>query len=339
LQHVRNSLNGEARILTPAQRYNVDGYEEATRTVFEYHGCYFHGCKKCFPQQRHKQRNCHPDRTVEEVYQATLQKTAYLRECGYTVIEKWGCEFQNDQKTDPELIAFLSEFEIVSPLEPRDAFFGGRTGATTLYANAEGEGEDIAYVDFTSLYPWVNKYGIYPVGFPYTIFNPEDQDISHYFGIAKVDILAPEFLFHPVLPVREGGKLTFPLCRSCVKEEMHKPMLERSNLCGHTREQRMLRGTWCTLELQKAVEMGYEMIKIHEVFHFDEEHRRTGLFAEYVNTWLKLKQESAGWPAECVTEEQKAEYVRQYEEVEDIKLENVAENPGRKAVAKMLLNR
>jgi len=116
-------------------------------------------------------------------------------------------------------------------------------------------------------------------------------------------------------------------------------MLERSNLCGHSREQRMLRGTWCTLELQKAVEMGYEIVKIHEVFHFDEEHLRTGLFAEYVNTWLKLKQESAGWPAECVTDEQKAAYVRQYEEVEGIKLENVAENPGRKAIAKMLLNR
>jgi len=276
---------------------------------------------------------------VEEVYEATLLKTAYLRECGYTVIEKWGCEFKKDQQTDPELKSFLEEFEIVAPLEPRDAFFGGRTGATTLYANAEGEGEDISYVDYTSLYPWVNKYGIYPVHFPVTIFNPEDQDIFHYFGIAKVDILAPERLFHPVLPVREGGKLTFPLCRSCVREEMPKPMLERSNLCGHTREQRMLRGTWCTLELQKAVEMGYEMIKIHEVFHFEEDDRRTGLFADYVNTWLKLKQESAGWPAECVTPEQKAAYVQEYEEVEGIKLEHVAENPGRKAIAKILLNR
>jgi len=130
---------------------------------------------------------------------------------GYTVIEKRGCEFKNDKKTNPELRAFLAEFEIVPPLEPRDMFFGGRTGATTLYAKVE-EGEDISYVDFTSLYPWVNKYGTYPVGFPYTIYNPEDQDTSHYFGIAQVDILAPKRLFHPVLPVREGGKLTFPLC-------------------------------------------------------------------------------------------------------------------------------
>lgn len=82
-------------------------------------------------------------------------------------------------------------------------------------------------------------------------------------------------------------------------------------------------------------------MKIHEVWHFPEENRRTGLFAEYVNTWLKLKQESAGWPSECVTEQQKAEYVQSYEQHEGIKLdpEQIAVNPGRKSIAKLLLNR
>ena len=69
------------------------------------------------------------------------------------------------------------------------------------------------------------------------------------------------------------------------------------------------------------------------------ENRCTALFAKYVNTWLKLKQETAGWPKEFVTDEQKAEYVRDYEEHEVIKLEHVAENPGRRSIAKMLLNR
>ena len=54
---------------------------------------------------------------------------------------------------------------------------------------------------------------------------------------------------------------------------------------------------------------------------------------------MKLKQESAAWPKECVTEEQKAEYLRDYEEHEGIKQENIADNPGRKSIAKMLLNR
>ena len=120
---------------------------------------------------------------------------------------------------------------------------------------------------------------------------------------------------------------------------MSKPLLERSNMCGHTRDQRMLHGTWCTLELQKAVEKGYQIIKIHEVWHFTPENRCTGLFADYVNTWLKLKQESAGWPAGVETPEQKAAYIRDYKKHEGIKLEHVTENPGRKSIAKMLLNR
>ena len=103
----------------------------------------------------------------------------------------------------------------------------------------------------------------------------------------------------------------------------------------------MLKGTWCTPELQKAVEKGYQIVKIHEVWHFPEENRREGLFAGYVNTWLKLKQESAGWPAGVETPEQKAEYVRRYEQHEGIKLDpdKIAVNPGRKSIAKLLLNR
>lgn len=30
--------------------------------------------------------------------------------------------------------------------------------------------------------------------------------------------------------MRVGGRLTFPLCRSCVREEMKKPLLEQSNM-------------------------------------------------------------------------------------------------------------
>ena len=340
MQHVRNSLNGEVKILTPAQAYSVDGFHAASNTVFEYQGCIFHGCHRCYPKQRNLKRFCHPDRTVHEVYEATQKKVAILRDAGYTVVEMWGCEFTQQKKSDPELINFLESFQFTPPLEPRDAFFGGRTGAATLYSKAADD-EEISYVDFTSLYPSINKYGTYPVGFPEIVYQPENQDIRDYFGIAQVDILAPERLYHPVLPVRVGGKLTFPLCMACVENEMSKPLLERSNMCGHTREQRMLHGTWCTPELQKAVEKGYQIIKIHEVWHFPEENRREGLFAGYVNTWLKLKQESAGWPSGVETEQQKVEYIRRYEEHEGIKLDpdKIAVNPGRKSIAKLLLNR
>ena len=84
------------------------------------------------------------------------------------------------------------------------------------------------------------------------------------------------------------------------------------------------------------MEKGYTLLKIHEVFHFP--HRRTGLFQPYVDTWLKLKQESAGWPRWCTTPADKERYLQQYKEREGITLENVAKNPGRKQVAKLMLN-
>ena len=338
-QHVRSSAEGEKKLyLNSGKPVFVDGYHEATSTLFEFFGCNFHGCLRRHPYRCTMKRYCHPDRTVEEVYEASLKKVADLQASGFTMVVKWECDYRRERTELPALKTFVASFNLVTPLEPRDAFFGGRTEAITLYATASPQ-ETISYLDYTSLYPFINKYGLYPTRYPQIIFNPENQDIGSYFGIAKVDILAPEGLYHPVLPVRQHGKLTFPLCSACVTDEMAKPMHERSNLCSHTVQQRMLRGSWVTLELQKAVEKGYCIFKIHEVFHFPPEQRRQGLFKEYVNTFLKVKQEAAGWLDGCETEAQKADYVREYEEKEGIALENVAENPGRKAIAKLLLNR
>ena len=267
VHHVRNG--GEVQVLTAAESYYVDGFDEETNTVFGFYinGCWYNGCPHCFKHYRDVKRNSHQDRTVNEVYDATLKKAALLRQAGYTVVEKWECVFRKEKKTDPELQAFLQELEMVPPLNPRDAFYGGRTGAVALHCKVE-DPDLIKYADVTSLYPWFNKYMECPVRFPLIYTNPRDQDIHHYFGVAKVDILAPEFLFHPVLPYRAGGKLTFPLCAACVKEEQEKPWLERTNICCHTDQERALRGTWATIELQKAVQLGYRILKIHEVFHF-----------------------------------------------------------------------
>ena len=139
-------------------------------------------------------------------------------------------------------------------------------------------------MDVTSLYPWENKNCTYPIGHPQIITQPDDQSIHSYFGLALVDILPPARLFHPVLPVRSGQKLIFPLCLSCVREEQVKPMLDRIHYCHHSDADRMLRRTWCTPELFQAVAQGYTIHRIHEVWHFPPLQRRTGLFAEYVNT-------------------------------------------------------
>ena len=137
---------------------------------------------------------------------------------------------------------------------------------------------EIRYVDVTSLYPWVNKNCPYPNGHPQIITQPVDQSLGSYFGIATVDILPPSGLFHPVLPVRCGKKLTFPLCRTCVQEEQAKPILSRNHYCPHSDADRTLRGTWCTPGVVKAVEKGYTLVKIHVSLAFYPRATQDGSF-------------------------------------------------------------
>ena len=124
-QHVRSSTQGEKKLtLQNGQTVFVDGYHEATNTVYEFMGCTFHACPKCHPYRWNQSRYCHPDRTCDEVYESTLKKVVNLRAAGYRVVVKWECEYLKEKATDPDLIAFIKSFHLVTPLEPRDAFFG-----------------------------------------------------------------------------------------------------------------------------------------------------------------------------------------------------------------------
>ena len=338
IKHAANG--GEQTLMIPSWgKVRVDGYDQVKKTVYEFQGCEFHGCKKCKPNNRHSKTWHHPDRTVEEMFQLTQKKTEVLRKAGYKVITEWECQFRRKLSNDPELQEKVQGLEWTAPLNPKDALFGGRTGLSCCYYKTTQD-ERIDYIDYTSLYPWVNKYGTYPLGHPTIIKNPESQDISEYFGVAKVNVLAPEKLFHPILPMKLESKCMFTLCAACTQEQLQQPWHQRTNLCKHTDKERMLKGTWCTEELKIAVEKGYQILKIHEVWHWPEKQRKTGLFAPYVNKFLKAKQEASGWPSDVVTEEQKAQYIADYENHEGISLdpEKIKVNPGRKAVAKVMLN-
>ena len=72
---------------------------------------------------------------------------------------------------------------------------------------------------------------------------------------------------------------------------------------------------------------GYTLLQIHEVWHFPE--RRTGLFENYVNTWLKIKEEASGFPRDCVTPTQRQQHVDDYFQREHLQLDlaSIAKKP------------
>ena len=158
---------------------------------------------------------------MEYVYICTQHKVLDLVSCGYNVKQMWECQWAQINENDPEVCDFVSKMNIVAPLNPRDAFCGGRRNAIKLYHQTEA-GKDIDYYDFTSLYPYVNKNKRYSIRHPKIIFEPEE-----------CTILPPYKLYHPVLPLRQNDKLTFLLCYTCVETQMHKPLLEKSYVPSH----------------------------------------------------------------------------------------------------------
>lgn len=85
------------------------------------------------------------------------------------------------------------------------------------------------------------------------------------------------------------------------------------------------------------MEKGYRIVKIHEVWHFKE--KSDQLFRGYFDTFLKLKQQAAGWLTNG-DETKSQEYVQLYHEAEGIVLEyaEIAKNAGLYYLAKIMLN-
>ena len=54
---------------------------------------------------------------------------------------------------------------------------------------------------------------------------------------------------------------------------------------------------------------------------YDPNSGKEGLFADYINTFLKIKQEASGWPSWCTDENRKNDYIRSYMEKEKIQLD------------------
>ncbi|XP_054622457.1 uncharacterized protein LOC129182178 [Dunckerocampus dactyliophorus] len=326
---IRHALNGgEVKF----GRYSVDGYGELNggKVVFEFLGCYFHGCPKCYmgSDVSPLSKTC-----FSEVYSETLKRLDRLQN-DYkvqTVVIKWEHEWSVQKKTDPNVKSFLERFQEPIPLDPRAALYGGRTAAIRL-RHVVSPGERVNYVDFTSLYPFVNAHFHYPLGHP-KIIRKDFDSIENYFGLIHAKVYPPRQLFFPVLPIRnDKGKLIFTLCRLCALVN------NQTTDCTHNDEERALQGVWVTIEVIEAVRKGYFLAEIYEIWNFEE--KSDVLFKDYIYTFLKQKQEASGYPSGVETLQTKQGYIRDYKEKQGIDLdpEKIVYNPAKRQIAKLLLN-
>ena len=77
--------------------FHVDGYDVNAHVVYEFHGCFWHRCPKCYPEcdkLRHTMTMC-------DVYEATRHREDALFAMGYSVIVMWECGKKRRKATTP----------------------------------------------------------------------------------------------------------------------------------------------------------------------------------------------------------------------------------------------
>ena len=68
-------------------KYNVDGFDPTTHTVYLYHGRFWHGCPKTYNPDE-----IHPILKVKmkQLYEQTISWENKIKKAGYNLITKWG---------------------------------------------------------------------------------------------------------------------------------------------------------------------------------------------------------------------------------------------------------
>ena len=129
-----------------------------------------------------------------------------------------------------------------------DGYYGGRTEVFK-----RGTIKNAYYYDINSLYPAVMRERYPNPNTVRKIQNPNISHINRYHGVSKVTVYCPKMRY-PLLSYRYNGKLTFP-----------------------TGE---FTATFNHIELQRAIELGYEIKQIHKTLIYEQSFEPFKKFSE-----------------------------------------------------------
>ena len=262
----------------------LDGYAPESKTVYLYLHCSYWGCDQCMIEYNEFNWII-PDRgmyasDVRKSLESILQS---LHKNYRHVKTLWSHDFH----TSFENPFVVKSFQL---MKPEECFYGGRTEVFQLYANAALLEKEIHYYDVTSLYPSVYAHYPLPLGNPVhcvgididvSRFHPTSS--NRYYGFARVKVIPRKSDMIGLLPQRDpiSGRLFFPVY----------PM----------------EGCWGTEEIYLAMQNGYIVEEIYELYYWDERNRSCCHFAAYVNYFFQLKQEAEGWKKLGATSENPTE--------------------------------
>jgi len=116
--------------------------------------------------------------------------------------------------------------------------------------------------------------------------------------------------------------------------------------CQHFNDaENCLYGTWVIDEVRLAVNIGYKILEIQEVYKYEvtqynPDTGNGGLFVEYINPFLKLKPEASGYPSWVRTPYDENLYIRQFYQSQGIQLnrDSIRYHAAKRGLAKFCLN-
>ena len=86
----------------PGTKYKADGYCAANNTVYEFHGCYYHGCPLCYDAE---DLNETTDCFFGDLFQKTINRESIIKSKGYNLVIMWEHDWTAMQ-TDPDMMAY-----------------------------------------------------------------------------------------------------------------------------------------------------------------------------------------------------------------------------------------
>ncbi|KAF1750693.1 hypothetical protein GCK72_017245 [Caenorhabditis remanei] len=323
-------------------KYRVDGFVPPCEKypkglVIEFQGCYWHAHDCTYAEE-----SVISGESARDIRARDEARFEDLKQI-HPVKIVWECEVNQELLKDSEMAKFFEEYEPVGILHCEKSLVGGRTEVYRLHAN--NVRQFLRYLDVVSLYPTVMKHEAFPIGSPENVQRKDMKSVMTkpddipFRGFLSCRVLPPKNLKLPILPMKLSGKLLFCLCKKCAVEMCNQE-------CKHSDEERSFNGTFTTIELQKALSLGYIITNIYHGLKYshwvqNDEKGEGGLFTSYINQMMEEKIYSSGWPSNVKTDEEKDAFCKAYLEKEHIHLTDrrrFKKNPGKRAVAKLMLN-
>lgn len=147
-------------------------------------------------------------------------------------------------------------------------------------------------------------------------------------GLVFCKVLPPQNLTHAVLGTNCDGRFVFPLCMQCCKDK-------NTAQCNHTVEERAIEDTWCSVELQMALEKGYTILEQHEAWDFPR--RTKDLFKKFI--FDSYKDKMAASVGDDWDSARREKYLADAKKMGiDLRDDELSSNPAKRALAKFSLN-